>query len=521
MRKFFTAILLLWLSWITLPAQTISPAVASPSQNNFTAIISFLSSDWMEGREAASRGGFMAADYIASMMQVNGLAPYGDGSIQPRSSLSGAQSYFQNFELVRTQVQKASLAVVRPFTEGESTLQFNLGTDFEITPVLFGGEAEATVVFAGYGIEAPGKGYNDYQGTDVNDRIVIVISGYPGHADTTSPAGKKLRKTFGETYSSLEKKLRVAEKHGAIAVIVVNVAMNTPKPTGPDYEDPEYFLPGDTSTVNIPCFRLSHDATRLLFKGTEIDLTGFEKNVARDLVPASRVVHGKKLRFSVAVKSENVMVRNVLGVIPGSDTTRNLIVGAHYDHLGMRKALIYNGADDNASGVAGMLALSKAWAAYPEKPSCNIIFAAWTAEEKGILGSTYFAIHSPIVPERLSLVINMDMISRSAPEDSTGKQISIGTLPVNEDLRKMAKTINSHQKCPFLLDLWDVTGHSGSDYGSFAARKIPVMTFFSGFHDDYHSPRDIAAKTNPVKMEAILKIVNECIREASVNPPVK
>ena len=208
----------------------------------------------------------------------------------------------------------------------------------------------------------------------------------------------------------------------------------------------------------------------------------------------------------------------MLGVIPGSDTTRNIIIGGHYDHLGIKKGEIYNGADDNASGVAGMLALAGVWADHTQKPSCNIIFAAWIGEEKGKLGSTYFARHSPIVPARLLLVINLDMISRSAPEDTARNQLAIGTMTVSENLRYMARKSNSLLEHPFVLDLWDVTGHSGSDYGPFTARKVPIITFHAGFPDEYHTPLDDAARTDPGKMEKILQIVNDCIREFADSP---
>ena len=537
-RSFLTG-LFLWLSTMTLPAQTTSQAVTAPSRNDFTGILAFLSSNWMEGREAVARGGFMAADYISSIMQLNGLLPYGDTGtlIKPGSPLTRNRTYFQNFEVVRYHVEKSSLAIIRHSLQGESALQLNPGIDFNVDPAPFGSEAEAPVVFAGYGLEAPGKGYNDYT-IEVKDRVVMILPGYPGHSDTTSPAWKKLGKSFGTEFAELSKKLRIAEKNGAVAVIyinpndnikpyrnsicnqdIVNNAMNSTELTGPEYDDPEYYLPGDTSLGKIPCFRLGADAMRLLTDGTGIDLSGFEKKAARNLVSASIMVPGKRIRLSVEVKQEPLTVRNVLGILPGLDTTRNIIVGAHYDHLGIRKGVIWNGADDNASGVSGMLALARAWAGHSEKPSCNIIFAAWTAEEKGLLGSDFFARHSTLVPGRISLVINLDMISGSAADDTARRVISIGTLPINEDLKKIARKCNSQLEHPFTLDLWDVTGHSGSDYGPFASRKISVMTFFSGFTDDYHTPRDVAARADPEKMEKILKVVNDCILETSKNPP--
>ena len=534
----------IFFSFATLWAQTNPHTVSPPVAKDFTGTLSFLSSDWMEGREAGARGGFMAADYIASMMQLYGLAPSGD----PDKSNPGhpnkqgdhgalKQTWFQNFEVIRYKPEKTTFAFIQRTTSSESSLQLSPGIDFELRSGPYGSEAEAPVVFAGYGIAAPDKGYDDYKGLNVNGRIVVVLDGYPGHADSTSPAWKKLSKTLGEESLSVEKKLRTAEDRGAVALIVVSpdvslkpyshsqqnldivhAAMNSPKITEPEYVDPEYFLPGDTTVATIPCFSLGPYATSLLLSGTGIVLTGFEKKIANDLTPSSKPLNDKRIRFSVEVKPEAVVVRNVLGMIQGKDSTRSIVVGAHYDHLGIRNGQIYHGADDNASGTSGMLALAKAWSGHSEQPACNIIFAAWTAEEKGLLGSSYFVQHTKANPEKVLLYINMDMISRSAPEDTARRILSIGTMTDSENLKRIAGESNSRLSHPFSLDLWDVTGHSGSDYGSFTAVKIPVMTFFSGFHDDYHTPRDISAKTDPQKMVEILKIVNDCIREFAESP---
>jgi hypothetical protein len=525
MCRFSLPVLFLWLSAITLHAQPTSLPLPAPSRTDFEGILAFLSSDWMEGREAGTRGGSMAAEYIASMMQLNGLLPFGDpdNDNAPGSPPSLNKTYFQNLKMIRCHVEKSSLALIRHTPGEESAIVFAPGTDYQVDPVPFGREAGASLVFAGYGIEAPGKGYNDYMGMEVSNRIVVVLDGHPGHSDTTSPAWKKLGKSFEEEYATLKMKLHIAEQHGAVAMVIVEPVVvgnekNSSLPEDPEDDNFRHFLPGDTGKLKIPYFRLRADAARLLFSDTGIDLPGFEKKAAHDLSPASRVVEEKKLRFSVAVKSETLIIRNVLGMIRGSDTTRNIIVGGHYDHLGVRKGLIYSGADDNASGVAGILALAKVWADHTQKPSCNIIFAAWIGEEKGKLGSTYFAQHSPIVPDRLSLVINLDMISRSAPEDTARRQLAIGTLTVNEDLRNLAKACNSQLENPLTLDLWDVTGHSGSDYGPFAAQKVPIITFHAGFHEDYHTPLDDAARADPGKMEKILQIVNGCIRKFAESP---
>jgi hypothetical protein len=423
-------------------------------------------------------------------------------------------------------VDKSSLAIISNTTEGESALVFAPGTDYQVEPVPFGREAESQLVFAGYGIEAPGKGYNDYAGIDVKNRIVMILDGYPGHANANSFASGKLGSSFEDDFATLRKKIKFAEKNGAAAVVFINPKVLTSKINDPiqadeDDENPRHYIPSDPWKMNIPCFTMGTDATLRLLEGSAIDLPGFENQVADDLLPASAIIHGKKIRFSVSIKSEEVIIRNVLGVIPGKDTTRNIIIGGHYDHLGISKGEIFNGADDNASGVAGMLALAKVWANHTDKPACNLIFAAWVGEERGKLGSRYFALHSSIVPDRVSLVINMDMISRSAPEDTAGIALSIGTMTVNEDLRTLAKNVNAKLERPFVLEIWDVTGATGSDYRPFADRKVPILTFHAGFPDEYHTPADDFSRVDVHKMEQILKIVNSCLRESMQNPPLR
>ena len=523
MKKISCISIAFWLISFALFAQTGSGPGHSPSINEFSASLSFLSSDWMEGREAGARGGLMAADYIASMMQTYGLTPCGDRH---------HRFYFQNFEVISYKTVKSSFEFVRRSAFGTSGLLLSPGIDYEITSGPDGTEAEAQVVFAGYGITAPDKAYDDYKGQDVSGRMVAVLDGFPGHSDTTSAAWKKFGKDSVEHYASVHRKVLNAEKHGAVALILVsakgniipykkdlknrdllNSAMNSAKNQDPDYDDPDYALPGDTANPGVPCFSLGRDAARMLFAGTGIVLSDVAKKIAGDLLPATKALESKLIRFSVSVETKPFGVRNVMGMIRGKDSSRYIIIGAHYDHLGIRDKDIYNGADDNASGVSGMLALAKVWSEKSEQPPVNIIFAAWTAEEKGLLGSSYFVQNSKILPSQTILYINMDMISRSAPEDTAKRQLSIGTMPQNDYLKKMATEINLRLARPFKLDLWDVTGHTGSDYDSFASGKIPVMTFFSGFHDDYHTIRDIAPKTDPVKMQDILRLVNSCLSE--------
>ena len=515
LRKLF--VLFLIFSTTVVAAQDLPKAVSDPQKKDFTGILGILSSDWMEGREAGTKGSFMAADYIASQMIQSGLRPAGD------KQLNHSTGYFQDFEILSYRTDKASLSIISGI--GNSKAAWTQGIDFTVEAGPRSMEAEAPVVFAGYGISAPGKGYDDYKNIEVNGTILMVMDGYPGQRDTLSPAGKVFAGESGH-FNSIESKISLALKKGAIAIILVKPDGYQPYRSGqinrellnstvnyvkndPEYIDCNHSLPGDT--VFIPVFRVSKEMAQKLLEGSNINLAEAEKLAASDLKSLAKPLKGKKVACRIDVKVEPLLVRNVLGMIPGKDTTRAIVIGAHYDHLGMRGNLIYNGSDDNASGVAGMLAIADSWSNSGVKPDCNMVFAAWAAEEKGLLGSTWFVRNFNFSKQSIDLNINFDMISRSDPADKGAEIISIGLLKGTENLKSLAKDYNGKLVKPFDLDIWETTGHGGSDYAPFAMRKIPVMSFFSGFHDDYHSPRDIFMKADLDKMEAILKLVNQLI----------
>ncbi|RZJ39680.1 MAG: M20/M25/M40 family metallo-hydrolase, partial [Chryseobacterium sp.] len=202
------------------------------------------------------------------------------------------------------------------------------------------------------------------------------------------------------------------------------------------------------TSFSIPVFRLTKSATEKFLNETGIQLAEIEKKTAQKLQTASSLLKNKKCSFSIELNSEAFPVRNVIGMIPGKDNSKTIIVGAHYDHLGIKNDSIYNGADDNASGTSGMLALAKNWSESKVKPPYNIVFASWTAEEMGLLGSEYFVQDLDLNKQKILLCINMDMISRSAPEDKAKRILSIGTQKENENLRKIASENNKNLQNP-------------------------------------------------------------------------
>lgn len=467
-------------------------SVPNPSKSDFTGTLSFLASDWMEGRGATQKGGFMASEYVASMMSLYQLKPY------------KSEDYFQDFKVLEHTITKTAFEIKK----GKETITLSPETDFRVTPISTSLQRNAQVVFAGYGLSVPDESYNDYKNLDVKNKIVVVLKGFPSHQDTISTVYQKFKKLFPEENNLEEIKLQNAINKGAIALIIVNSKANFKSKESK--ENDVFHSLETTSNVSIPIFKLNKSAAEKLLSETKISLEIFEKK-AQKLQTASSLLKNTEVNFSIELQTETFPVRNVLGMIQGKDSTKTIIVGAHYDHLGIIKDSIYNGADDNASGTSGMLALAKKWSESKTKLPCNILFASWTAEEMGLLGSEYFVQNFDFSKQKILLAINMDMISRSAPEDKSHRILSIGTQKEDTILRKMSTEINSKLQNPFTLDLWETNGHSGSDYASFTTKGIPIITFFSGFHDDYHTPNDKTSKVDFDKIKDVLFIVNSSL----------
>lgn len=477
--------------------------VSNPSKSDFSGTLSILASDWMEGRGATQKGGAMASEYIASMMELYQLVPYNVKS-----------GYFQNFRIREHTVKKTSFEIIK---ENRERFVLSPENDFQVTPIAQSLQKEAPIVFAGYGLSLTKEGYDDYKNQNVKGKIVIVLKGFPGHQDSTSATYQKFKKLFPEENNLEEIKLQTAINKNAIALIIINENGDY-KPKNAKENEIFHSLENPT-TASIPIFKLSKSAAEKLFSGSGISLESFEKDSTKKIKLSSTLLKKTKINFTINLESETFPVRNVIGMIRGKDTTKTIIVGAHYDHLGMINDTIYNGADDNASGVSGMLALAKNWSESKIKPPCNILFASWTAEEMGLLGSQYFIQNFDLEKQKILLAINMDMISRSAPEDKTHRVLSIGTQEGSDSLKEIVTFSNSKLSKPFTLDLWETNGHTGSDYASFAAKGIPVMTYFSGFHDDYHSMRDVASKVDLDKIKDVLFIVNTSLLRFIANMP--
>ena len=202
-----------------------------------------------------------------------------------------------------------------------------------------------------------------------------------------------------------------------------------------------------------------------------------------------------------------MVARNVIGVIPGEDTSRALVLGAHYDHLGMHQGYIWNGADDNASGTVGVMTVAKACMATGKKPAKNIVFAAWTGEEKGLIGSRYFVDHPYVPIENIEVYLNYDMISRDDEDDSLANKCRMTYTAGEKHLEDNIAAFVEEYDIDLDIEMNPTKSKGGgSDHSPFARKDIPFFYFMAGWHDEYHTPMDDVSKVNYEKTTNIIKV---------------
>jgi aminopeptidase YwaD len=462
--------------------------------------IQFLASDKLQGRRAGTQYADEAAAYIEKEFRSYGLKPVSAaGFLQPFTFVAAVKLGNQNSFHLKTESGARSLKV---------------GEDF--MPLAFSSPEPTTgeIVFAGYGISAPELQFDSYAGVDPKGKIVMILRGSP---DGDKPHGK-----FAEyTQPGLEiqnKTLKAREK-GARGVIFVSAETKFS-------EDRLSRLHHDLNFLDsgIPTVVVSRDAAAPLLASSNISLADAEAK-SKDSGSAF-VVKGETVDFKTDVVKVNGKSANVVGVIPGSDpqlASEYVIIGAHYDHLGLGgpeslaanpEGQIHHGADDNASGTAGVLELARVLASERGNLKRSIMFIAFSGEELGLLGSGAYT-KNPLIPFSSTVaMLNMDMIGRLRK----GSLFigGVGTSPLWKPL--IAKLNGGSQPATggpangsgsrFQLSFGE-DGFGPSDHQSFYVKDLPVLFFFTGTHDDYHKPTDTADKINAEGLKQVAEFVRE------------
>lgn len=587
-RKFLNLALILSLS---LPVAVFAQQPATtPSVDRLREMVTHLASDQLEGRRTGTQGANDAAEYIRDQFRSLGLSPgmprvdaartRADGGRRPASRGETAARYLQPFPYVsQVELGKNNLFLVNP-GRADDIMRFEVGDAW--LPLGFssnGSFQNVGVVFAGYGISSSELKYDDYAVSNVKDRVAIVFAGTP---DGDNPHGSFVQA------GQIRFKAAAARAAGARALLIIATEENLK-------DDRLSRLSYDNAgEAGLPVMLVSRAlAKRLLWiPNPEMTLADFQKAEADVRVVQARPKGGTQpdgtstfsptlarepisklsLSLSVDVVRRESPSHNVIGILPGSDPKLKdeaIVIGAHYDHLGrggqgslaQREGEIHHGADDNASGTAGLLELARKFSKQTPKPRRTIVFIAFSGEEEGLIGSQYYVNH-PVVPLANTVaMINLDMVGRlkdqklviggvgtaaewrpmidRANSDSRIRMAAVTSamegrardpqvsknpngdsngapIIVDASGRRLSSLetpkINSEAMTPFSLTL-NEDGFGPSDHSSFYGKQIPVLFFWTGTHADYHKPSDTAEKINYDGLSRIVSFVANIVRD--------
>lgn len=453
--------------------------------------IQTLASDEFEGRKSGERGNEKAAGYISSLFEQFGLKPGMPGG-----------TYRQEFTFIARMTPDASSKLT--VSSGGKTDEFVMEKD--IRPYSFTADTSVSgpMLFAGYGITDSAKTHDEYAGVDAKGKIVIVFrNSYDGN-DPHSPLAD---------YATVRSKAFNAREHGAAGLIIV---------TGP-VDDSAAGLAGFSQdrtfgTSGIALMTMRWTAFDRILASQKITSADLQKRLNETKKPGSFDLAGCTGTMQTRVNKIPGSTANIVGYIEGSDSVLKkeyVVIGAHFDHLGYGgegsgslapdTVAIHHGADDNASGTSGLLELAQYFATQQQPLRRSLVFVAFSGEELGVLGSNYYVQHPPFPLQQTIAMINMDMIGRM--RDSVVVVDGMGTSPKFEDLLRRSNTDSS-----IILKL-KPDGYGPSDHASFYSKDIPVISFFTNIHSDYHKPSDTWDKIQYDDMEKVLGVASRVASE--------
>jgi len=483
-----------------LAVAAVAVAVSSPPQadpNRYVTDIKSLASPEMEGRGAGTKGLTRAEHLIEKRYRELHLDPAGvKGYTQAFTVVTGARLKSDNRCAVQTADKKLELKIEEDF------VPFSFSAS---------GQVAASLVFAGYGATANEFHYDDYAGLDVKDKIVVVLRYEPsGFAEKSGNHGLT-------QHSQLITKAINARNHGAKALVVINGKL------GEGEEDllTRFGSVSGPENVGIVMAQVKNAVADGWFQSAGKALKDVQDEINASTKPASfdfpDTLH---LSLNIDIETTRAAVSNVLAWLPGQ-TDEYVIIGAHYDHLGRgdfdslapsQIGQIHPGADDNASGTAGVLELARLLVPQRGKLKRSILFMDFAGEELGLLGSAEW-VKEPTRPlAKAVAMINMDMIGRI--KDDKVYIGGVGTGSTFKDVLEQAQ-----KEAPFKIE-YSAGGYSSSDHTSFVAKKIPVLFFFSGLHSDYHKPSDTWDKINAPSAARLLDMVESvAVQLATTDQP--
>jgi hypothetical protein len=501
-----------------LAPAALAAALAGIQAPALGARIAFLAAPSMEGRGLDSRGLEAASEYVAAALALAGVPPLVGGDTKTPLP----EAYFQSVPIREITAFIGEVTVERRQGEQVRTRSFRSGVDclFSEAPP---GTLSAPVVFLGYGIREEKLGRDDYRGLDVRGRIVVVLGGLPSGPEWQRP---ELVSRYGEEKGRERwaAKLETAQAAGAVAVLGVEGEEFATRLVRGEHVEPRFFLPfeGRGEAEPLPLVRVSPAAADAVLTAANLD--GASARAGKPIA-----LPGVTVTIRTGGTERLVTSRNVVGLIAGSDPKLRdeaIVIGAHMDHLGRVGDVVYPGADDNASGVAALLEIARAFAALPERLKRTLVFAFWTGEEEGKFGSGYWVRH-PLWPLKHTVAyLNLDMIGHPWSIEEIRKLVADTGLPDGEQFLAKVKPTDFAEPgvaewSPALAEALRRAGpaaglalhldrtdgkNGGSDYRDFARAGLPWVRFFGNFFAAYHEPGDTPDQLDPAQVQRVARL---------------
>jgi len=486
---------------IFLSAQSFSQPALSIKNTSYTYLksnLEFLASDELEGREATSRGEKIAALFISEELEKYGVLPFGDSG-----------SYYQDFNMIVSRYDENSKVSFL----GKDGLQeeYIHGNEVFFSSRSWPGNdyanKEFEIVYVGYGITSEADNYDSYRDLNVEGKVVLLINGTP-----TIDGKEVLSKGIITKYGKYSDKAKLAQSNGASGIIVLpNDEINNYWKYFQKWSNLKSFRLEDEvntsqNSQSIPILILNENSAKKLLLKEEFSFN--------DLLNDSEVVQksftlNTKVNLKYEFVVEKKLSRNVIGIIKGNKENLEreyLTIGAHYDHEGIKNGEIYNGADDNGSGIVTVLEVARKLS-LNTKNDRPVVVIFHAAEEKGLKGAKYLVNNSEFVNETI-VHMNIDMIGRRS-EDSI---YCIGASKISEELGKLVEEVNSYTS-NFVLDYtFDKPNdpeklYYRSDHIHYVNKGIPIVFFYDDMKKDYHKPTDTVEKINFSKLLKMTDLV--------------
>jgi hypothetical protein len=492
-------------------------AVSEVSESRYMAHVKYLASDDLGGRGNGTPGLERAADYIAEQFRDAGLEPgLGSSWFQPFRIVTGLEVGVGNTLAIETERGETA------FELGRTYVPLSVSADVTETA---GAAATLPLVFAGYGITAATLHYDDYGGVDVRGKAVLILTHEPQENDDKSPFDGR---AFTQHASLMQKAMTARERGARLVLLVTDPAHDADSGKYAGWmRDPQ------ADDYGIAVLRVERDRIEQAL-GPSLDLEATARAIDGDLKPRSRGLPGISVQTLERFGKVRREVRNVIGVLPGADAAlakEAVVIGAHYDHLGLggRHSMapdatgeVHNGADDNASGTAALIEMARAITAARVQPPRTLVFIAFAGEELGLLGSAWYVDH-PVVPlEQTTAMVNLDMIGRPAG------RILVSGVESAPSLDGDVKAASAGRRVA-VKAFREGAGVGSSDDTTFLLRRVPAIGFFSGFHADYHRPSDDwdkidatgATEVTRLAVALVEHIAARSERPVFVEPPVQ